>query len=128
MSRWRCGPATRVERIHELTHIDRWFLHKIAAHRRGRAIGCAVYAGGVCPKGCPRGGEAGRLLRSRRSAGSCGIDRVRRPRDARGSYGLAPQVKQIDTLAAEYPAADQLPLPDLQRRSETTSPPAAGRR
>jgi carbamoyl-phosphate synthase large subunit len=90
-----------VERIHELTHIDPWFLHKIdnvlrAAHRlRG-------YAGGPCPRGVLLEAkqlgfadvQVGRLLGSDESAA----------RQMRKAYGLAPVTRQIDTLAAEYPA------------------------
>jgi carbamoyl-phosphate synthase large subunit len=90
-----------VDRINALTHIDRWFLHKIA-----RVVAMedrlTVYAGGVCPKG---------LLEDAKRTGFSDqqIGRVLRTdwsdvRAMRRSYGLVPRAKQIDTLAAEYPA------------------------
>ncbi|HXG12613.1 MAG TPA: carbamoyl-phosphate synthase (glutamine-hydrolyzing) large subunit, partial [Gemmataceae bacterium] len=90
-----------VERIHELTHIDKWFLHKIkgtlqVAERLGR------YAGGLVPRSmlleAKQAGfsdfQIGKLLGTDEQA----------IREMRRTYGLAPVVKQIDTLAAEYPA------------------------
>jgi carbamoyl-phosphate synthase large subunit len=90
-----------VERIHELTHIDKWFLHKIkgalqVAERLRR------YAGGHCPRSALHEAkqfgfsdfQIGKLLGADEQA----------VHDMRRTYGLAPVVKQIDTLAAEYPA------------------------
>ncbi len=90
-----------VDRIHALTRIDRWFLHKIRsvvdceARLRGRRLGA------VPPD---------LLLEAKRKGfsdkqialltGSTEL-RVRRRRT---ETGLVPAVKQIDTLAAEYPA------------------------
>jgi carbamoyl-phosphate synthase large subunit len=90
-----------VERINDLTRIDRWFLQKIAGVLEVEDR-LAVYGGGVCPKGvlekAKRAGfsdrQVGRILRSSESE----------VRAMRRTYGLAPHVKQIDTLAAEYPA------------------------
>ncbi|HET6782143.1 MAG TPA: carbamoyl-phosphate synthase (glutamine-hydrolyzing) large subunit, partial [bacterium] len=90
-----------VDRIHALTHIDRWFLHKIAGVLAVEDR-LAIYAGGVCPKGvledAKRVGfsdeQIGRVLRMSQAD----------VRAMRKNYGLAPHVKQIDTLAAEYPA------------------------
>jgi carbamoyl-phosphate synthase large subunit len=90
-----------VDRIHELTHIDQWFLYKIknileVANR------LQVYAGGVCPKV---------VLHEAKKAGFSDwqIAKILRTdesevRAMRKNYGLAPVIKQIDTLAAEYPA------------------------
>jgi carbamoyl-phosphate synthase large subunit len=90
-----------VDRIHALTHIDLWFLHKVAGVLAVEDR-LAVYAEGVCPKGvledAKRAGfsdrQIGRVLRMSQSD----------VRAMRRNYGLMPQVKQIDTLAAEYPA------------------------
>jgi len=90
-----------VDRIHGLTRIDRWFLHKIKSvvdcetRLRGRRLGAVppdllreAKAKGFSDK------QIALLTRSTEL-------RVRRRRkEAR----LVPAVKQIDTLAAEYPA------------------------
>ncbi len=90
-----------VERIHELTHIDKWFLYKIknvlevAEHLK-------IYAGGICPRGALEkakktgfsDGQIAKIL----DAGEAEV------RGMRKNYGLSPIIKQIDTLAAEYPA------------------------
>ncbi|MGH8658312.1 MAG: carbamoyl-phosphate synthase (glutamine-hydrolyzing) large subunit, partial [Gammaproteobacteria bacterium] len=90
-----------VEEVHELTNIDSWFLYKIQhVLKIEQALG--RYAGGICPKGA--------LLEAKRAGFSdlqiarilkCDEDEVLR---IRRNYGLRPCVKQIDTLAAEYPA------------------------
>jgi carbamoyl-phosphate synthase large subunit len=93
--------GTTVQRIHELTRIDKWFLHKIKniveceARIRSRKLG------GISPD---------LLLEAKRKGfsdkqialltGSAEL-RVRRKRK---QAGIVPAVKQIDTLAAEYPA------------------------
>jgi carbamoyl-phosphate synthase large subunit len=90
-----------IDRIHELTHIDPWFLHKIeniveieSKLRR--------YVGHKCPD---------ELLRAAKQAGFSDIQVGRilelnpeMVREMRQSSGIIPRVKQIDTLAAEYPA------------------------
>lgn len=91
-----------VEQIHQLTHIDEWFLNCIhnlveIEDRLG------IYKGGSCPK---------RLLVEAKGAGFSdrqigrilGMDEgiVRRHRK---NMGIRPVVRQIDTLAAEYPAS-----------------------
>jgi len=90
------------ERIHEMTRIDFWFLHEIeeVVHI---ASTLRQFAGGDCP---------GPVLRTAKQAGFAdeqialligrSEDAVRRMRRSRG---IVPCVKQIDTLAAEYPAA-----------------------
>ena len=90
-----------VEQIHGLTHIDPWFLHKIenvlALENR-----LALYAGGVCPKGvledAKRAGFSDRQIGRVLHIGESDVQAMRK------NYGLTPVVKQIDTLAAEYPA------------------------
>jgi carbamoyl-phosphate synthase large subunit len=90
-----------IDRLHELTHIDRWFLQKIARVLEVEDR-LAVYARGVCPRG---------VLEEAKQAGFSDrqVARILRMeedevRAIRRNYGLLPQVKQIDTLAAEYPA------------------------
>ena len=90
-----------VDRIHELTRIDRWFLHKIKsvvdceARLSGRSLGSL---------------EADLMLEAKRKGFSdkqisllTGSSELR-VRARRKALGLVPAVKQIDTLAAEYPA------------------------
>jgi carbamoyl-phosphate synthase large subunit len=90
-----------VERVHALSHIDPWFLHRIAGilavmDRLG------AYAGGVCPRGAleeaKRAGFSDRQVAAILKAGEQDVRAMRK------NYGLAPHAKQIDTLAAEYPA------------------------
>jgi len=90
-----------IEQIHELTHIDPWYLrcieHIVQLERRLK-----TYAGGPCPKNllveAKRAGfsdqQIGRVLNIDEGA-------VRRLRQ---NLGVRPFVKQIDTQAAEYPA------------------------
>jgi len=90
-----------IEHIHRLTHIDPWFLHCIG-HLVELERKLAAYRGGTCPKRllleAKRGGcsdrQIGRLL---------DIDEQIVSRQRR-NMGIFPVVKQIDTLAAEYPA------------------------
>ena len=91
-----------IERIHELTHIDRWFLdkwaHIEATYRRLEA----------CPslEAVPRD-----LLRQAKAEGFSDVQVGRvfgigetAVRARRVELGIRPAVKQIDTLAAEFPA------------------------
>lgn len=90
-----------VEEIHRLSHIDTWFLqrihHIVEVDRKLR-----TYAGGPCPRNilveAKKNGfsdsQIGRILKM--DEGSI--------RKLRQNQGIRPHVKQIDTLAAEYPA------------------------
>ncbi len=90
-----------VDEIHQLTHIDRWFLHKI--HNILEVSNeIATYRGGICSK---------KSLRAAKRAGFSDIQISRlldlpesEVAQMRRNYGILPVVKQIDTLAAEYPA------------------------
>lgn len=93
-----------VERIHELTKIDRWFLHRL--HN--------IVETYTDLKAC-RGVDTiePELLRMAKEQGFSDFQIARTcasPREAlavrarRKSLGILPVVKQIDTLAAEYPA------------------------
>ena len=90
-----------VDRIYELSHIDRWFLHKLNNLIQIEDT-IQRYVNGVCPKGV--------LLTAKKAGFS--DDQIARilgceegdVRAMRQNYGLAPSVKQIDTLAAEVPA------------------------
>ena len=90
-----------VEDIHNMTHIDHWFLHCIE-HIVNIEMQLETYAGGPCPKNllveAKRSGfsdrQVGRILEMDEDA----VLRLRK------NLGIRPNVKQIDTLAAEYPA------------------------
>ncbi|MBP1691371.1 MAG: carbamoyl-phosphate synthase, large subunit, partial [Bacteroidetes bacterium] len=90
-----------IERIRSLTHIDPWFLQAIASlvdvEKRLEA-----YRGGHCPN---------ELLREAKRAGFSDGQIARilaleeiTVRRIRQNAGIVPFVKQIDTLAGEYPA------------------------
>ena len=90
------------QRIHELTKIDRWFLDKLdnieTTYRELEA----------CPKLTDIGLD---LLRKAKRQGFsdvqiarvCGVPEAK-VRELRAFLGLRPHVKQIDTLAAEFPS------------------------
>jgi len=90
-----------IEEVHRLSHIDPWFLHKIEhVVRIGSSLRSAEHALSSC-----------KLLATAKRAGfsdaqiarliGCEEEQVRRSRE---QCGVQPCVKQIDTLAAEYPA------------------------
>src|SRR5437870_7619236 len=90
-----------IQRIHELSHIDLWFLQRIehivklehrirAASRTGCSSGLMLEA--------KQAGFADRQIADLQRSDETKI------RKQRETLGIAPCVKQIDTLAAEYPA------------------------
>ncbi|MDR1351764.1 MAG: carbamoyl-phosphate synthase large subunit, partial [Treponema sp.] len=91
-----------VEKIYRLTKIDRWFLYKIAnvleVEKSLRAIAGITAIDRELLAGAKRAGfsdeRIGRLI---------GIKEME-VRRLRENYRIRPSVKQIDTLAAEYPA------------------------
>jgi carbamoyl-phosphate synthase large subunit len=86
-----------IQDIHKLSHIDRWFLQKLA-----RIVDIEK---GIREEGSPE------ILSSAKKAGysdaqiaalrNTSAEKVRAEREA---LGIVPCVKQIDTLAGEYPA------------------------
>jgi len=92
-----------IDEIHELSHIDRWFLHKIQ-HVVELEKKLAESAQGKAPTDA-------RLLREAKQAGfadaqiarACKVDE-NKVWDQRKQLGISPIVRQIDTLGAEYPA------------------------
>ncbi|MGH7263830.1 MAG: carbamoyl-phosphate synthase (glutamine-hydrolyzing) large subunit, partial [Candidatus Rokuibacteriota bacterium] len=92
--------GTSVDRIHELTRIDPWFLFGI---QRVVGIGARLRRS---PDPVPRDlmAEAKRAGFADRQIAELTGRREGDVRAQRESYGLHPVVKQIDTLAAEYPA------------------------
>ncbi|RMF55741.1 MAG: carbamoyl-phosphate synthase (glutamine-hydrolyzing) large subunit [Calditrichaeota bacterium] len=90
-----------IERIHELSHIDKWFLYKIQNIVKIADL-LKRYAGGIAPKD---------LLLEAKQLGFSDVQIARylklsefQVMTLRKNYGIFPCVKQIDTLAAEYPA------------------------
>ena len=90
-----------VDELHDLTHIDRWFLYKIEhiAEIEGKL---SRTAGHECTHG---------LLLEAKRAGFSDVQVARllgrseaAVRESRRGLGILPAIKQIDTLAAEYPA------------------------
>ena len=99
-----------VDKIHDLTRIDKWFLHKLA---RIKQIEKALESNNELEQ------VSDELLNKAKIAGfsdfqitrlvtKCSNDeideKIRLTRAYRKSRGIIPVVKQIDTLAAEYPA------------------------
>ena len=100
-----------VDRVHELTKIDRWFLAKLKNIAMMRA---ALLTAGSLEALVKENGRA--RLRALKQAGysdrqiaryiglPAGLDGESRVRERRKALGVIPVVKQIDTLAAEFPA------------------------
>jgi carbamoyl-phosphate synthase large subunit len=90
-----------VDRVHDLTRIDRWFLHKI-----GSVVDCEARLQGrrLAAVGPELLGEAKRKGFSDKQVALLTGSSELRVRRRRKEAGLVPAVKQIDTLAAEYPA------------------------
>jgi len=91
-----------IDRIHELSHIDRWFLHKMAniveVGERLRAAGAGEMAEDLLRESKQRGFSDKQIARLTGADPEAIWDR-------RAQLGIKPFVRQIDTLAAEYPAA-----------------------
>ncbi|HEX6320242.1 MAG TPA: carbamoyl-phosphate synthase (glutamine-hydrolyzing) large subunit [Burkholderiales bacterium] len=86
-----------VDEVHALSHIDRWFLHKVA---RIASIERRLRAGlddGLLKEAKQAGFSDAQVAK----AAGFSVDSVRQRREV---AGIVPCVKQIDTLAGEYPA------------------------
>ena len=100
-----------VDRIHELTKIDRWFLYKLrnivdtTSELRGFNNREAVPEN-LIRKAKEQGFSDFQIARAiLKSEMGCAESAVLSVRNLRKTMGIVPVVKQIDTLAAEYPAA-----------------------
>ena len=100
-----------VDRIHELTKIDRWFLYKLrnivdtTSELRGFNNLEAVPEN-LIRKAKEQGFSDFQIARAiLKSEMGCAESAVLSVRNLRKTMGIVPVVKQIDTLAAEYPAA-----------------------
>jgi carbamoyl-phosphate synthase large subunit len=91
-----------IDRIHQLSHIDPWFLEKMRhiveiseqLRHRSRLAVCA-------PALLREAKQAG--FADRQIALFTGVEETQ-VRQQRETYGIVPCIKQVDTLAAEYPA------------------------
>jgi carbamoyl-phosphate synthase large subunit len=101
-----------IDRIHELTKIDKWFLHKLM-----NIVRTADALEALPPPADEKCEIDRELLRRAKIQGFSDFQIARalwkdkmedkhlnRVREYRKSLGIVPVVKQIDTLAAEYPA------------------------
>jgi carbamoyl-phosphate synthase large subunit len=90
------------EKIHSITHIDPWFLDKIAGmvemEGRLREAGLEGLDSEILPAAKQIGFSDTQIAKAVEST-------EEEVRARRHDLGLHPSVKQIDTLAAEYPAA-----------------------
>lgn len=99
-----------VERVHELTKIDRWFLHRLQnIHTTDREM--AAYGSlqdlpaTLLRRAKQQGFSDFQIARAVLKDGmGSGEQASLQVRSLRKSLGILPVVKQIDTLAAEYPA------------------------
>jgi carbamoyl-phosphate synthase large subunit len=97
-----------VDQIHELTRIDRWFLYKLqniihTAEELERLPSLDVSAAELIRRAKIQGFSDFQIARAVRKEQM--EDRhIAVVRELRKSLGIVPAVKQIDTLAAEYPA------------------------
>jgi len=90
-----------IDQIYALTHIDKWFLYKIKNILEVEKL-LSIYSGGVCPRGVLE--RAKRTGFSDQQIAKILLAEESEVRTMRRNYGLSPHIKQIDTLAAEYPA------------------------
>ena len=103
-----------VDQIHELTKIDKWFLYKLEhIISTSKALGAEAESFIADPQSC------GQIIRKAKEQGFSDFqvaralkmesrmsieDATMEIRNLRKALGILPVVKQIDTLAAEYPA------------------------
>lgn len=91
-----------VDKVHELTKIDKWFLHKLQ-----NIVDCTKELQAV---GNLEGLKKDLVMKSKKLGFSdiqiahCVNSTEDKVRALRTSYGIRPWVKKIDTLAAEFPA------------------------
>jgi carbamoyl-phosphate synthase large subunit len=90
-----------IDEIHELSYIDKWFLYKIK-----NIVEIESRLTKVGEQRCPQDLllDAKQYGFSDEQIGRALGKKEVQIRDLRKAYGLTPFVKQIDTLAAEYPA------------------------
>lgn len=99
-----------IEKIHELTKIDRWFLQKLNnIHQTDSELHAClninVLSNELLLKAKQQGFTDFQIARALGMEKDMGIEKaILLVRNRRKQAGIVPYVKQIDTLAAEYPA------------------------
>ena len=98
-----------VDRIHELTKIDRWFLDKLAGivatfQEMGKVDRIEDLDEDLLRLAKQQGFSDFQIQRAICKDGSNPYDNMDKVRARRKELGILPVVKQIDTLAAEFPA------------------------
>ncbi|MBN1792251.1 carbamoyl-phosphate synthase (glutamine-hydrolyzing) large subunit [Candidatus Woesearchaeota archaeon] len=99
-----------VDRIHELTRIDKWFLHKLEnitsiSNELSSHGSLGSLPDELLLEAKKRGFSDFQVARLVLKPGSAEMEEsLLKVRDHRKKKGIIPFVKQIDTLAAEYPA------------------------
>ncbi len=99
-----------VDRIHELTKIDKWFLYKLQGilnveKELGKADGLAQVSDALLLEAKQKGFSDFQIARTVMSPKAEAMDEaLGMVRSERKKRGITPFIKQIDTLAAEYPA------------------------
>ncbi|WFD18716.1 Carbamoyl-phosphate synthase [Malassezia caprae] len=90
-----------VDRLHELTNIDRWFLNKL---ENIMAVAKAMEASSAAQIPAALLRQAKQVGFSDRQIAKCSSSAELAVRRRRQELGIMPFVKQIDTVAAEFPA------------------------
>lgn len=90
-----------IDQIHRLSHIDKWFLHKIERVVEIERKLCQYAAGEIPAEVLLEAKQAGF---SDRQIGLIKQQSEKEIREYRRRLGIRPYVRQIDTLGAEYPA------------------------
>ena len=99
-----------IDRIHELTRIDKWFLHKLKnIHDTDRRLhslkGLEAIDRDLMLRAKRQGFSDFQIARAVGMEKDCDIEQaILMVRDRRKELGVVPAVKQIDTLAGEFPA------------------------
>ena len=99
-----------IDRIHELTRIDKWFLHKLKnIHDTDRRLhslkGLDAIDSDLMLRAKRQGFSDFQIARAVGMEKDCDIEQaILMVRDRRKELGVVPAVKQIDTLAGEFPA------------------------
>ena len=99
-----------IDRIHELTRIDKWFLHKLKnIHDTDRRLhslkGLDAIDRNLMLRAKRQGFSDFQIARAVGMEKDCDIEQaILMVRDRRKELGVVPAVKQIDTLAGEFPA------------------------
>ncbi len=99
-----------IDRIHELTRIDKWFLHKLKnIHDTDRRLhslkGLDAIDRDLMLRAKRQGFSDFQIARAVGMEKDCDIEQaILMVRDRRKELGVTPAVKQIDTLAGEFPA------------------------